>query len=116
MVALMACVCGADDAQAMQYWGETHRDWLVGIFELPYGTPTQDVFLAVLGSLDPTAFQAVFRDWASLLSIRINEFSKQDRQIAFDGKTSRRSADKANGKSAIVILHNHDPGKRCFFA
>lgn len=105
MVALMACVCGADDAQGMQYWGETYRDWLAGIFELPYGTPTQDVFLAVLGRLDPTAFQGVFRDWASLLSIRIKEFSKQDRQIAFDGKTSRRSADKANGRSAIHTLN-----------
>jgi len=105
MIALMSCICGADDAQAMENWGKVHKDWLSGFLELPYGTPTQDVFLAVLGNLNPKLFQAVFRDWANLLSLRIRDLPKYERQIVVDGKTNRRSADKVNGKSAIHTLN-----------
>lgn len=105
VIALMASICGADDAQAIEDWGEIHNEWLSGFLELPYGTPTQDVFLAVLGNLNPKAFQEVFRSWAGLLSIRLKSQTDKDRQIAIDGKTGRRSADKANGKSAIHTLN-----------
>jgi len=105
VIALMSSICGADDAQAMENWGTVHKDWLGEFLELPYGTPTQDVFLAVLGNLNPKAFQAVFRDWANLLSMRIKELPKLERQIVVDGKTNRRSVDKANGKSAIHTLN-----------
>jgi predicted transposase YbfD/YdcC len=105
ITALMASVCGADDAQAMQTWGEANQDWLSSLWELPYGTPTQDVFLAVLGSLNPQAFQEVFRDWAKLLSIRIKSSVQIERQLAVDGKTNRRSVDRTNGKSAIHTLN-----------
>jgi hypothetical protein len=30
VIALMAMVCGADDAQAMQLWGESNAEWLAG--------------------------------------------------------------------------------------
>src|SRR4051812_2493476 len=52
VVALMASVCGCDDAEAMEAWGEANSDWLDGFLELPHGTPTQDVFLSVFASLD----------------------------------------------------------------
>jgi predicted transposase YbfD/YdcC len=97
VVALMATVCGADDAEAMEAWGKAHEDWLAGFLEVPHGTPTQDVFLAVFAAMDPEAFSAVFRAWVSLLTVRL----APGRHIAIDGKTSRRSADAANGQVAI---------------
>lgn len=98
VIALMAMVCGCDDAEAMEVWGEANAEWLQGFLELPHGTPTQDVFLAVFGALNPEAFSAVFRAWAQWLTLRLKSASKH---IAVDGKTSRRSFDTANGKVAI---------------
>jgi hypothetical protein len=98
VTALMAMVCGCDDAEAIQAWGEANAQWLAGFLELPHGPPTQDVCLAVFGALNPEAFSTVFRAWAELLALRL---TVQDRQIAVDGKTSRRSFDTASGKSAV---------------
>ena len=98
VTALMAMVCGCDDAEAMQTWGEANTDWLESMLDMPHGPPTQDVFLAVFAALSPEAFSAVFRAWAELLSLRLSAGGKH---IAVDGKTSRRSFDTAGGKKAV---------------
>lgn len=98
VIALMAMVCGADDAEAMQRWGEANEEWLSTFLETPHGTPTQDVFLAVFAALDPLAFTAVFRKWVELLRLRLQGIGGQ---LALDGKTSRRSHDRAAGRLAI---------------
>lgn len=98
VTALMAMVCGCDDAEGMEIWGEANEAWLSTFLDLPHGAPSQDVFLHVLGALEPQAFQRVYQRWASLVSLRLG---KSDGHIAIDGKTSRRSADHANGKSPV---------------
>jgi len=98
VTALMAMVCGCDDAESMELWGDCNAQWLAGFLDLPHGTPTQDVFLAVFAALNPEAFSATFRAWAQLLTLRLQA---QGRHIAVDGKTSRRGADAANGRPAI---------------
>ena len=98
VIALMAMVCGSDDAEAMELWGKANEKWLSGFLELPHGTPTQDVFLMVFAALDAVAFSGVFRAWAELLSLRLKATG---RQIAIDGKTSRRSFDSAKGQPAL---------------
>lgn len=101
VIALMAMVCGAEDAQAMEYFGESNQDWLSGFLEMPHGAPTQDVFLSVLAALDPKAFGGVFHGWASLLSKRLRDDDNSRLQISIDGKKSRRSYNPADGLSAI---------------
>lgn len=98
VIALMASVCGCDDAEAMEVWGEANESWLSGFLRLPHGAPTQDVFLAVFAGLDPKSFSAVLRSWAALLAARLTAMGKH---IALDGKTSRRSFDLASGKAAL---------------
>ena len=98
VTALMAMVCGADNAEDMEMWGEANARWLGEILDLPHGPPTQDVFLAVFGALDPEAFRGVFLSWVELLRLDVRVGGKQ---IAVDGKTSRRSFDTATGKLAI---------------
>jgi len=98
VTALMAMVCGSDDAEAMQSWGQANAQWLEGMLDMPHGPPTQDVFLAVFGTLDPEAFGSVFRAWAQVLALRLRA---EGRHIAVDGKTSRRSFDTASGKGAV---------------
>lgn len=99
VTALMAMVCGCDDAEAMELWGNANAAWLAGFLEMPHGPPTQDVFLRVFAALDPEAFSAVFRAWVGLLVLRLQIQGKK--HIAVDGKTSRRSFDTASGGKAI---------------
>lgn len=101
MTALLAMVCGADDAQAMEDWGDANASWLSEFLEMPHGTPTQDVFLAVLGALDPAAFGDLFRTWVELLRQRRG---LDGSHLAIDGKTSRRSHDRTNGRLPIHTL------------
>ena len=98
VVALMAMVCGADDAEAMESWGNKREDWLRTILELPHGAPTQDVYLRVFGALDPEAFQDVVSSWAQVIYVQLSNSVKN---ISIDGKTSRRSHDAAKGIAAI---------------
>ena len=98
VIGLMAMVCGSDDAEAMDVWGDANADWLGGIVDLPHGTPTQDVFLSVFAALDPVAFHSVFLSWVDLLRLGL---PVTDKHIAIDGKTSRRSFDAARDRPAI---------------
>jgi predicted transposase YbfD/YdcC len=98
VIALMAMVCGADDAEAMAAWAKAHGDWLAEFLALPHGAPTQDVFLAVFAALDPKEFQGVFRAWAQWLMRRLEG---QGKHLAVDGKTSRRSGDVGDGTPAL---------------
>lgn len=98
VIALMGAVCGCDDAQSMELWGELNTAWLETFLPLPHGTPSQDVFLSVFGALNSQAFGDLFRAWAELLILRCD---KQSRHIAIDDKTSRRSADKKRGTKTL---------------
>lgn len=102
VTALMAMICGADDAQAMEYWGKSHEEWLCTILDMPHGAPTQDVYLEVFAILDSEAFSDVFRSWAQMISI---ELKGKKRDINVDGKVSRRSYDTAKNVSAIHTVN-----------
>ena len=97
-IALMAAVCGCDDAEAMELWGNASADWLARFLPLPHGAPTQDVFLAVFAAMAPDALSGVLRAWSALLVTRL---ALLDKHIAVDGKTSRRSFDSARGEPAL---------------
>ena len=99
VTALMAMVCGCDDAESMELWGKMHEPWLGSMLPVPHGTPSQDVFLSVFAALDPAAFSAVLRSWANLLAVRLR--ATTHKHIAVDGKTSRRSFDRAHDKPAL---------------
>lgn len=89
LIALMAMVCDADDAEAMEDWASDRASWLGTFLELPHGVPSQDVFLAVLARLNPKEFGAVFVAWVGYLRARARELGTS--HVAIDGKTSRRT-------------------------
>jgi predicted transposase YbfD/YdcC len=66
---------------------------------LPHGIPAHDTFGRVFAHLDAEQFQACFMEWVSA----INQVF-QGQIIAVDGKTVRRSHDKAIGKQAIQMV------------
>ncbi len=98
VIVLVSMVCSCDNAESMELWGELNEEWLGEILELPHGVPSQDVYLWVFASLNPSAFSEVFRAWSAWVALKLG---KKNSHIAIDGKTSRRTKDVANGIPAL---------------
>jgi len=86
-VAVLGFMSGCDNAEALEDWGQKEADWLSGFLHLPYGTPSQDVFLRVFASIKPEQFQEAFVTWAHELMAHMG----LSQQIAIDGQTNKGS-------------------------
>lgn len=62
-IALVAMVSGADDAEAMQDYGEANAEWFAEFLELRHGIPSQDTFLRVFALLSTATVERLFLDW-----------------------------------------------------
>ena len=109
LISLSAILCGAETFVDMEEFGKAKLHWFKEYFEmpLPHGVPSHDTFSRTFAALDPEAFAACFQRWTA----SIQEHT-QGRVISMDGKTSRRSFDKATGKAALHTVsawcnHNH---------
>jgi len=72
---------------------------MVEVPELPNGIPSHDTFGRVFARMDPKEFQESFLGW-----IRgVYEITKQQ-VVAIDGKQSRRTHDRRNGKGAVHMV------------
>lgn len=98
VIAVMAVLAGADGPTAIADWAEFKAEFLLRHLSLPNGVPKKDVFLRVLSSLQPEAFQACFTAWLAALRTQAEESTGVSQPIlAVDGKTLRRSHDRKNG-------------------
>jgi len=102
VIALMAVLAGAGGPTAIARWAEFKKEWLLKVLPLPAGIPRKDVFRRVLMLLNPAAFQACFFNWLQALRAQAAEASDVHQPVfAVDGKTARRSHDRANGLGAL---------------
>jgi len=98
-IAICAVICGADDWEAVEEFGKDKQDWFERFLELPHGIPSHDTFRRVFAVLDAEQFRTRFVEWMKAVH------EKTERQIVpIDGKTLRRSHDKALGKKAIHMV------------
>lgn len=98
-IALVAMMSGADDAEAMEEFGEINAEWFAEFLELAHGIPSQDTFLRVFALLDPAAVEGLFRGLVDGL-----RKVWTGGHVALDGKTVRRSFDHASGGKAIHMV------------
>jgi predicted transposase YbfD/YdcC len=99
VITLCAVIAGADDRVEIASFGKEKQHWFKTFLELPRGIPSHDTFGRVFSLIDPEEFGKCFVSW-----IR-SAFPMADSDvIAIDGKTARRSHDRANGKSAIHMV------------
>jgi predicted transposase YbfD/YdcC len=99
VIAICAVICGADDFVAIAEFGRKKKKWFAKFLDLRGGIPSHDRFNAIFAALKPAEFEKCLLSWISDL----HEIT-QGQVIAIDGKTVRRSFDKANGKSAIHMV------------
>jgi predicted transposase YbfD/YdcC len=102
VIAILAILAGCNGPTAIARWARVKQDFLVRGLHLPHGIPRKDVFRLVLTLLNPTLFQACFAEWLQALwQSRMTELAIDRPVLSVDGKTNRRSHDKANGLGAL---------------
>ncbi len=102
VIALMAVLAGASGPTAIARWAEFKKEWLASVLPLPAGIPRKDVFRRVLMLLNPAAFQACFFNWLQALRAQVSQARAVEQPVfAVDGKTARRSHDRAQGLGAL---------------
>jgi predicted transposase YbfD/YdcC len=98
-IALCATIAGADDFVAIADWARRKQDWLGRFLDLSSGIPSHDRFNAIFRALRPDQFERCLVSWVTSL-----HQASAGRLVAIDGKTLRRSFDKADAKSALHMV------------
>ena len=97
---LLLVVCGTiascDDDTDIVEWGQAHLAFLRRFLPYHHGLPCADWLRTLMNRIDPDLFSACFMSWACELR------PDAPALIALDGKTSRRSHDRAAGKRALI--------------
>ena len=98
IIAVCAVICGAESWPDIEQFGNDKREWFESLLELPNGIPSHDTFNRVFARINPQEFEQGFFDWVSGLTGTVSGV------IAIDGKTLRRSHDKAAGKKPLHLV------------
>ncbi len=98
-LAVCGVIVGCSGPSAIERWAKAKKEWLQELLALPNGIPSRDCIRRVLCALKPEAFQTCFQSWmASLLS------EDEDKTVAIDGKTLRRSHDQSHGLGPLHMV------------
>lgn len=100
VIAVCGAICGADNWVAIAAFGQAKYDWLKTFLELPNGIPSHDTFGRVFARLSPWHFQDCFSAWVQSLLPQL-----EGELIPIDGKTLRRSFDRASGKGPLHMVN-----------
>jgi len=99
VITFLGVICGADSWTEIEEFGQAKYDWLKTFLILENGIPSHDTFGNLFARLNPRELQTAFLTWVqSLITL------KDKKIIPIDGKTVRRSYDKAQGKGAIHMV------------
>jgi hypothetical protein len=97
-IALVASVCGAESCVDFAEFAEDREPLLREFLRLENGLPSHDTFSRVFRLLDPEAFGRAFEAFLDDLG------ADGTGVLAIDGKTLRRSFDRAAGRSALHVV------------
>jgi predicted transposase YbfD/YdcC len=98
-ITVLATICGAQNWVEIAHWGQAKAAWLAEFLDLPQGIPSHDTFGRVFAVLDPESLQHALVAWMNALADLSQDI------IALDGKTIRRSLDRADGKGPIHVVN-----------
>jgi predicted transposase YbfD/YdcC len=99
MITVCAVMAGAHGWEDIENWGIEKEEWLRKFLKLPFGIPCHDVFRDLFMRLHPEAFGEAFLSWMSAVRKRT-----KGEVIPLDGKTIRRSMDRASGKTPFHLV------------
>lgn len=109
-IALVASICGAESCVDFAEFAEDRKALLGEFLSLKNGLPSHDTFSRVFRLLDPAAFGRTFEAFLDDLG------AAGDGVLAIDGKTLRRSFDRAAGRSPLHVVTAFGSGARVAIA
>ena len=95
VIAVSGVIVGCDGPTSIERWAEAKEDWRREWLAWPHGIPSRDCIRRVLSALKPEALRSCFQSWIAACLVD-REMDSQP-TIAIDGKTLRRSHDRAAG-------------------
>lgn len=99
---LLLVVCGTigacDDFDEIVEWGDDNLPFLRRFLPYHHGIPGSRWLRILLNRIDPVLFSEVFLSWAAALR------PDAPALVAIDGKTSRGSHDRGNGRAALHLV------------
>ena len=98
-IVLFAVICGAEDCENIQMFGESKERWLRSFMVLRHGIPSADTFRRILAAVDPDSLEKCLTRW-----LQGWKAYQRGGLVAVDGKRLRRSMDRAAGKAAIHMI------------
>ena len=98
LLVLCATLAGMEDFVEIKLWGEQRLDFLRRFYLYERGIPSHDTLNDLINALDPQVFKACFMAWVEDLR------EDEPDLIAIDGKTSRRSHDRAKGRAPLHMV------------
>jgi predicted transposase YbfD/YdcC len=98
-IAICAVISNADGWLDIEAYGRAKQAFFRQFLDLPHGIPSHDTFGRVFARLNPTAFQQAFVAWVDAIRLKL-----PGDVIALDGKTERRTHDRAIDLSPLHIV------------
>ncbi len=102
VVGFCAVLCGCDDFVEIETFARKKADFFRRFLELPEGIPSHDTFRRVFQTVCPQALQRCLIHW--LQGVRQAGPAAAGEVVAIDGKTLRRTLDRARGLGALHLV------------
>ncbi len=98
LLILAATLAAAEDFVEIEEWGNEQLDFLRTFLPYEHGIPSHDALNDLVNALDPELFKACFTSWVETLRDDDPDI------IAIDGKTSRRTHNRAKGREPLHLV------------
>lgn len=99
---LLLVVCGTisdcEDYEGIAEWGEAHLPFLRRFLPYHHGVPGERWLTILMNRIDPKLFSSAFTAWVR------ETWPERPDLVAIDGKTSRRSHDRAGGQAPLHLV------------
>jgi predicted transposase YbfD/YdcC len=99
---LLLVVCGTisdcEDYEGIAEWGEAHLPFLRRFLPYHHGVPGERWLTILMNRIDPKLFSSAFTAWVR------ETWPERPDLVAIDGKTSRRSHNRAAGQAPLHLV------------
>jgi predicted transposase YbfD/YdcC len=101
VIGFCAVLCGCDDFVEIEEFARAKEKFFRRFLDLPNGIASHDTFRRVFQAICPQALQTCLLGW---LGERRRAAGTEQEVIAIDGKTLRRTFDRAKGLGALHLV------------
>ncbi|MGH6841775.1 MAG: ISAs1 family transposase [Methylocella sp.] len=98
LLVVCATMAGCEDYEAIAAWGEKHLSFLRRYLPYHFGVPGGRWLTLLMNRINPALFAAAFTAWVR------ETWPARPELAAIDGKTSRRSHDRAKDKGPLHLV------------